>query len=278
MVDVTRNSTLALAAGAALWLAGCQSTGNIGYLDAVGGGGAIEAAASHMPAGGQVMPPFGFVAFCLRDAGECEGGTDSPMEVALTPARWTELNEVNAYVNRAVTQIEDRDNHGSAEYWDFPNALGGDCEDLALLKRKLLIERGWPAEALLMTVARERAGDGHAVLTVVTDKGDYVLDNKNWAILAWADAPYIWVKRQSPKRPYVWVALDRKGTGIAAEERLPPLGTPAPFLAAGKARTAPSATAPSATALRPTLDGDDEIATPLERPREGDAQASVAAL
>jgi len=273
VVDVTRNSTLALAAGAALWLAGCQSTGNIGYPGATAPDSAIEAAVLHMPVGGQVMPPFGFVAFCLRDAKACEGGTDAPAEVALTPERWTELNEVNAYVNRAVAQVEDRDNQGVAEYWDFPNALGGDCEDLALLKRKMLIERGWPAEALLMTVARERSGDGHAVLTVTTDKGDYVLDNKNWAIVAWADAPYLWVKRQSPKRPYAWVSLDRPTARVMAEQSLPPLGAPAPFLAARKARMAPSA-----TALRPTLDGEERTATPLERPQEGHAQTPIAAL
>lgn len=276
---MTRNFTLALAAGAALWLAGCQSTGNIGYPGAAAPDGATEAAVLHMPVGGQVMPPFGFIAFCLREPADCGGGTDKPAAFALTPERWAELNDVNNYVNGAVTQVEDRDNRGAAEYWDFPNALGGDCEDLALLKRKMLIERGWPVEALLLTVARERSGDGHAVLTVTTDKGDYVLDNKNWAIVAWNDAPYIWVKRQSPKRPYIWVSLDRPTTRVAAEESLPPLGAPAPFLA-GRAGAQPTTggSASSATALRPTLDGGEETATPIEKPQESYAQMPIAAL
>jgi len=42
----------------------------------------------------------------------------------------------------------------------------GDCEDYALLKRKLLLQAARPRPALLITVARDRNGDGHAVLTV----------------------------------------------------------------------------------------------------------------
>ncbi len=53
----------------------------------------------------------------------------------------------------------------------------GDCEDIALLKRRDLIEKGWPVGALLMTVVRQANGEGHAVLTVLTDRGDLVLDN-----------------------------------------------------------------------------------------------------
>ncbi len=45
----------------------------------------------------------------------------------------------------------------------------GDCEDYALLKRKMLMQAGWPREALLMTVVRDKKGEGHAVLTVKTD-------------------------------------------------------------------------------------------------------------
>lgn len=259
-----RFGALALAAGTLLWLAGCQSTGSIGNLEGAPLGGAVRTAALHMASGRQVMPPYGYVAFCLRNSKECEGGTDTPKIAELTPARWSELNDVNNYVNRTVTQVEDIDNYGVAEYWAYPNARGGDCEDLALLKRKMLIERGWPAEDLLMTVVREWSGDGHAVLVVTTDKGDYVLDNKNWAIVAWSDAPYTWIKRQSPKRPYVWVSVDQSDLAVASNETLPPLGAPIPFVAAVEKarRAATAATAP----LRPSLAEDNEKASPLATP------------
>ena len=45
------------------------------------------------------------------------------------------------------------------------------------LERRDLIEKGWPVGALLITVVRQRNGEGHAVLTVETDRGDLVLDS-----------------------------------------------------------------------------------------------------
>ena len=251
-MDVRRLFLLAAAAGAAFWLAGCQSTGSIGHN--TGGtrpGGAAKTAASHMPTGQQVSPPYGYVAFCLRNRAECEGGTDAPREARLTPARWAELNDINDDVNRKVRQIEDSENYGAVEYWAYPNSRGGDCEDFALLKRRTLIERGWPAESLLLTVVRERNGDGHAVLTIATDKGDYILDNKIRTILAWNEAPYKWVKRQSTRRPYIWVTLDPSRFEVAARESVPPLGSPLPYAAAKPAGS--NQALKTANPLRPSL-------------------------
>jgi hypothetical protein len=71
----------------------------------------------------------------------------------------------------------------------------------------MLIEAGWPREALLITVVRDKKGEGHAVLTVKTDKGEYVLDNQNENVLAWTETGYRFVKRQSQSDPNVWVSL-----------------------------------------------------------------------
>jgi predicted transglutaminase-like cysteine proteinase len=161
-----------------------------------------------MEAGSQVVPPFGYIGFCLRHAAECETGTDTPSSVELTPEKWRELNEVNDYVNKAIRPVEDIELYSRAEWWAYPGEEGGDCEDYALLKRKLLIERGWPADALLLSVVKEWNGAGHAVLTAVTDKGDYALDNQAANIVLWKDTPYSWVKRQSRTHPYMWVNLD----------------------------------------------------------------------
>jgi predicted transglutaminase-like cysteine proteinase len=239
-----------MAVGAILWLAGCQATGSIANLSKGAVNSGSVRAAAFMPVGQQVSPPYGYVAFCIRNPKECQGGTDKPKAMELTPARWAEINQVNDYVNTNIPQIEDEANYGTAEYWTYPNARGGDCEDLALLKRKLLIERGWAPENVLITVVREWNGDGHAVLVVDTDKGDYVLDNKNWAIVSWADAPYTWVKRQSRERPYIWVNANADSFRIAANETLPPLGAPIPFIEAARQK------APAKTALRPSLATD----------------------
>jgi predicted transglutaminase-like cysteine proteinase len=103
--------------------------------------------------------------------------------------------------------MTDMDHWGVVERWNYPEDGYGDCEDYVLLKRRLLIQRGWPREALLVTVVLDNEGVGHAVLTVTTDKGDYVLDNKREDVLLWSKTGYGFVKRQSQSDPNIWVSL-----------------------------------------------------------------------
>jgi predicted transglutaminase-like cysteine proteinase len=83
-----------------------------------------------------------------------------------------------------------------------------------LLKQKYLIGLGFPQSALLATVVLDEHQQGHAVLTIETEAGDYVLDNRNNEIIRWNDTPYTFLKRQSPQDPRLWIALqkDRKAT------------------------------------------------------------------
>lgn len=213
-------------------LAGCQSPDYVGSIDAsfFENNTYVHRVAATMETGQQVAAPFGYVGFCVRNPSECEGGTDAPQFAVMTPEKWAELNKVNDYVNSAIPQVSDAALYDRDEWWAYPDTRGGDCEDLAMMKRKLLIERGWAPENLLISVVREWNGDGHAVLLVTTDRGEFVLDNKNWEIVAWADAPYQWIKRQSRERPFIWVNLDRR-TMRTAQIEVPPLGEQAPFLA-----------------------------------------------
>jgi predicted transglutaminase-like cysteine proteinase len=93
------------------------------------------------------------------------------------------------------------------ERWTYPVQSKGDCEDIALLKRRMLIRAGIPVQSLLMTVVRDETGSGHAILTVVTDRGDFILDSKTNRILPWRATGYGFVKRQSQGNPTVWVKL-----------------------------------------------------------------------
>ena len=68
----------------------------------------------------------------------------------------------------------------------------GDCEDYALLKRKLLLEQGWPNDKLGLCVCYMPDGGGHCVLWVETDKGSFILDNNyNWPVSP-LDTQYTW--------------------------------------------------------------------------------------
>ena len=96
----------------------------------------------------------------------------------MTRQVWKTLNEVNAFANSTIEPISNFDHWGTTlDHWDYPVDGKGDCKIYALFKRKLLIERGFPRQALLMTIVRDLNGEGHAVLTVKTDRGDFVLDN-----------------------------------------------------------------------------------------------------
>ena len=90
--------------------------------------------------------------------------------------------------------------------WTLPDAYG-DCEDYVLLKRKLLVERGWSTSDLLVSVVFDEVGDGHAVLLARTTRGDFVLDNKTDRVLRWYETAYHFVKRQSVSDPNRWVSV-----------------------------------------------------------------------
>src|SRR3984885_10991926 len=134
--------------------------------------------ATHAPVGGEASIPYGWVDFCNRHSEECTLGKLKPMDVRLTRQTWKTLNELNNTGNNAIEPISNLDDGGTPiDHWDYPVDGKGDCKIYALFKRKLLIERGFPRQALLMTIVFDLNGEGHAVLTVKTDRGDFVLDN-----------------------------------------------------------------------------------------------------
>jgi predicted transglutaminase-like cysteine proteinase len=122
---------------------------------------------------------------------------------------------INTWINETIKPLTDIEHWGVADHWSYPDDGYGDCEDYVLLKRRMLIQSGWPREALLVTVVRDEKDEGHAVLTVTTDKGDYILDNQNKNILLWSETRYRFIKRQSQADPNVWVSLSNQQPAIA---------------------------------------------------------------
>jgi predicted transglutaminase-like cysteine proteinase len=160
----------------------------------------------YMKAFGDTLPPIGYVNFCQEHRADCRPGPRFADRIQLTPAKFGQIEEVNTAVNTEIAPETDLDLYGKPEYWTYPTTKG-DCEDYVLLKRRILIERGFPESTLLITVVRDENDEGHAVLTVRTDKGDFVLDNKRHEVMRWADTPYTFIKRQSERNPLVWISL-----------------------------------------------------------------------
>ena len=165
--------------------------------------------------GDATRPPIGWVEFCAELPRECVTKPSTPRDVVLTDRVWKDLQRVNRVVNETIKPMTDLEHYGVVEKWAYPDDGYGDCEDYVLLKRRMLIQAGWPREALLITVVREKNGDGHAVLTVKSDRGEFILDNQNEAILPWADTGYRFVKRQSQSDPNVWISLGDTRPAVA---------------------------------------------------------------
>jgi len=163
---------------------------------------------------GPAQPPHGFVRFCEAMPKECAPDHGQEARFEASAERLKELDEINRTVNREIAPATDLEVYGVNEYWTLPKTRG-DCEDYALLKRKRLIEAGWPVSSVLMTVVRDEKGEGHAVLTARTVQGDYILDNKLEDVRIWNKAPYQFVMRQSYLNPKVWVALDTRQGPLA---------------------------------------------------------------
>jgi predicted transglutaminase-like cysteine proteinase len=158
------------------------------------------------PEFGKSLPPVGFVKFCVSNPGECKNVGRRAQRLELTAEAWTTLFKINAEVNKDIAPVSDAELYGVPEFWTYPTTAG-DCEDYLLLKKRDLEQLGFDSGALLITVVLDEKNEGHAVLTVATDRGDFVLDNRRNDILAWGDTGYTFLKRQSQQDPRAWVSL-----------------------------------------------------------------------
>lgn len=181
--------------------------------------GAGTQAAPYMTASGPAEPPDGFVRFCEMTPEECDAGQSGFARV-VGEERFQELEYVTWHVNRKIQPATDLEMYGQSELWTVPRTRG-DCEDYALLKRKILLARGWPRSSLLMTVVRDEKGEGHAVLTARTAQGDFVLDNKDDEVRLWSRTGYRFVMRQSTANPHIWVSLGRDDALAASSHQKP---------------------------------------------------------
>jgi predicted transglutaminase-like cysteine proteinase len=157
--------------------------------------------------GRDARPPSGYVAFCKREPDACAAHPGQADKVTLTDEIWARLEKVNRLVNAAIRPEEDREHYGLADFWTVPVDGAGDCEDYVLAKRKMLVLLGLPEPALRITVVLDHGTVRHAVLTVVTDQGDFVLDSLKDDILTTDKANYVWVERQDRASATGWVAL-----------------------------------------------------------------------
>lgn len=155
---------------------------------------------------GQALPPLGFVRFCNRTPSACRKDHSATARLQMTEERWRLAYRINSFINARIAPLSDEELYGEAEYWAYPQDAG-DCEDYALLKQRYLERLGFPRSTLLLTVVLDEKQEGHALLTLVTDEGDFILDNRTNQIRSWDGSGYSFLKRQSWQDPRKWVSL-----------------------------------------------------------------------
>lgn len=155
--------------------------------------------------------PGGFVGFCRRNADQCQTVPHGPTMIALTAANFAQISDINRTINQDIKPEDDSRHYGVAEYWTIPTDGYGDCEDYALAKRKALADAGFPVGALRLALVVTADRERHAVLTLVTNRGDFILDNLTDAVRPWTEASYTWLERQDPGKLWRWDMLTNSG-------------------------------------------------------------------
>jgi predicted transglutaminase-like cysteine proteinase len=112
--------------------------------------------------GRKTSQPIGHYEFCQRMSSECRIWSDRRDPVQMSDAMWALFGNVNTAVNRSIKALSDDKAYSKKEFWTFPDDGTGDCEDYVLLKRKMLHTHGISLSNLLITVVRQKDGEGHA--------------------------------------------------------------------------------------------------------------------
>ncbi len=160
-----------------------------------------------MVTGSVTSQPIGHYEFCRLYKDECNVRSRDAAPPRVTDRGWEIVREINASVNAAITPATDQEVFGREENWAYP-VDAGDCEDFVLLKRRKLIEAGFTEANLLITVVRKPDGEGHAILTLRSTQGDYILDNLFDEVKPWFETPYTFLKRQASFDTGRWVTIE----------------------------------------------------------------------
>ena len=150
--------------------------------------------------------PYAFHDYCKVNVEDCTINYNEPEAFVMTEEIWTLINKINVKVNKQILDVSDMDKHGKNDVWEIPADNIGDCEDHVLAKRMLLKQAGLPHRAMRITVVLDTTGQGHAVLMIRTDEGDYILDNLVDHIAKVEDRKeYAFIKREDGNGYWIWM-------------------------------------------------------------------------
>jgi predicted transglutaminase-like cysteine proteinase len=107
------------------------------------------------------------------------------------------LYRINSAVNAEIRFELDSQQYGVEDYWALPTSGQGDCEDIALEKRRRLVAAGIaPAALRLAFVYHRSAMSPHSILTVETTLGTFLLDTASDRVRRWDQSAYNFEARE----------------------------------------------------------------------------------
>lgn len=151
-----------------------------------------------------VPPPSGARQLCRRYSWACSSKVSVTI---LSQQEMRIIKRINSQVNATTRSITDQSQYQTEERWALPTSRGGDCEDLALLKKRDLIRAGINPRRLLIATVLDTQRNSHAVLIYRSADGDLVLDNLTNQIRLWSATRYLFLRMQNPQNPSSWVGI-----------------------------------------------------------------------
>ncbi|CDX60937.1 conserved exported hypothetical protein [Mesorhizobium plurifarium] len=141
------------------------------------------------------------------------------VDIAAAKGFREKLSFVNSSINRLIAYRKDSVVYGKLDYWAKPSEIlehrAGDCEDFAILKMAALLRAGIPAQSMSLVVLQDRRRKFfHAVLSVSTGSGAFILDSLGNAVMRDSDLPdYVPLYSFSTDR--AWIHGSKSGAQMA---------------------------------------------------------------
>nr|WP_214474127.1 transglutaminase-like cysteine peptidase [Mesorhizobium sp. dw_380] len=185
--------------------------------------GSVALSMHNFPVSARWAPVYKAIVDC--SAGSACDGKNSLFTAIVNAAKdkpfVDKLSFINSSINHAIAYKKDIAVYGKLDYWAKPSETlerrAGDCEDFAILKMAALLRAGIPAQSMSLVVLQDRKrGFFHAVLSVSTGSGVFILDSLSNVVSRDSDLPdYVPLYSFSTDR--AWIHGARAGAAQIAD-------------------------------------------------------------
>jgi len=185
--------------------------------------GSVALSMHNFPVSARWAPVYKAIVDCSAGSG-CDGKNSiftAIVDAAKDKRFIDKLSFINSSINHALAYKKDSVVYGKLDYWAKPSEIlerrAGDCEDFAILKMAALLHAGIPAQSMSLVVLQDRKrGFFHAVLSVSTGSGVFILDSLSNVVSRDSDLPS-YVPLYSFSTDRAWIHGAKTGSAQIAD-------------------------------------------------------------